>query len=44
LFNGIKYVSWIIGINIYLKAYGFGIQELVTIDYTDEARKESSEK
>jgi hypothetical protein len=43
LLDGTKYASWSIRMNIYLKALGFGILKSVTIGYTDQYGKESSE-
>jgi hypothetical protein len=43
LFDGTNYASWIIRVNTYLKALGFGIWESIKTCYTYDGGKESSE-
>jgi hypothetical protein len=43
LFDGTKYASWTIIMKTYLRALGFDIWESITIGYTNEDGKESSE-
>jgi hypothetical protein len=43
LFDGTNYASWSIRMKIYFQALGFDIWESITIGYTYEVGKESSE-